>query len=161
MAAALEFWFQPRTQPSSAQNGALRGVNGAGSCQSFSPACPQCRSVPSDAAHAALAGRPRRPRAAPLGVALLDKSNSLTQEGERHHKGHFLSLGRQGPFTCSFLQLLWLLARKILQKNKLQLRKKSLILWMCCQREQEAALLQVVAWGGQDTECGDKSRPVH
>lgn len=99
-AAALEFWFQPRTQPSSAQHGALRGVNGAGSCQSFSPACPQCRSVPSDAAHAALAGRPRRPRAAPLGVALLDKSNSLTHEGARHHKGHFLSLGRQGPSTA-------------------------------------------------------------
>ena len=37
-------------------------------------------------------------------------------------------------------------------KNKLQLRRNSLILWtcLCCQREQEAPFLKVVAWGGQD-----------
>lgn len=48
--------------------------------------------------------------------------------------------------------MLWLLTRKILQKNKLQLRRDSLIFWtcLCCHREQEAAFVKVVAWGGQD-----------
>lgn len=47
-------------------------------------------------------------------------------------------IGKQGPFMCWSLQLLWLLTRKIFQeKNKLQLRRISFTLWRCqfCQRE--------------------------
>lgn len=48
--------------------------------------------------------------------------------------------------------MLWLVTRKISQKNKLQLRRDSLIFWpcLCCHREQEAAFIKVVACGGQD-----------
>lgn len=72
----------------------------------------------------------------------------LTDPGRgKASQGPLSVTGEARAVHCSFLQLLWLLARKILQKNKLQLRKKSLILWSAAKGSRK--LLSYRWWLGE------------
>lgn len=65
-------------------------------------------------------------------------------------------IGKQGPFMCWSLQSLWLLTRKIFQeKNKLQPKRISFILWRCqhCQREHKPEIPEAGKDGGAQRCC--------